>query len=143
MNLAFLAHYQCWVLLRHGVGQSGSERGPKVKLSNRKSKMLSTQTRLRLEDIAARIAGGLNVSLEEMQWATKWGEHNRSAAEILRRARRRAINGDPEKGSLDELLDGMDLGDPDPSNHLIGPQSPVDLAEWFRQNKENDWRQHD
>lgn len=105
--------------------------------------MLSTETRLRLEDIAARIAGGLNVSLEEMQWATKWSEHNRSAAEILRRARRRAINGEPEKGSLDELLDGMDLGDPDPSNHLIGPQNPVDLAEWFRQNKENDWRQHD
>lgn len=105
--------------------------------------MLSTETRLRLEDIAARIAGGLNVSLEEMQWATKWSEHNRSAAEILRRARRRAINGEPEKGSLDELLDGMDLGDPDPSNHLIGPQNPVDLAEWFRQDKENDWRQHD
>jgi hypothetical protein len=37
----------------------------------------------------------------------------------------------------------MDLGDPDPSNHLIGPQNPVDLAEWFRQDKENDWRQHD
>lgn len=105
--------------------------------------MLSTQTRIRLEDIAARIAGGLNVSLEEMQWATKWSEHNRSAAGILRKARRRAINGEPLRGSLDELLDGMDLGDPDPSNHLIGPQDPTDLAEWFQQNKENDWRQHD
>jgi hypothetical protein len=105
--------------------------------------MLSTQTRLRLEDIAARIAGGLNVTFEEMQWATKWSEANRSAAEILRRARRRAINGEPQRGSLDELIDGLDLGDPDPSNHLIGPQDPVDLAEWFRQDKENDWRQHD
>ncbi len=105
--------------------------------------MLSTQTRLRLEDIAARIAGGLNVTFEEMQWATKWSEANRSAAEILRRARRRAINGEPQRGSLDELIDGLDLGDPDPSNHLVGPQDPVDLAEWFRQDKENDWRQHD
>ena len=105
--------------------------------------MLSTTTRLRLEDIAARIAGGLNVTFEEMQWATKWSEANRSAAEILRRARRRAINGEPQRGSLDELIDGLDLGDPDPSNHLIGPQDPVDLAEWFRQDKENDWRQHD
>jgi hypothetical protein len=105
--------------------------------------MLSTQTRLRLEDIAARIAGGLNVTFEEMQWATKWAEANRSAAEIIRRARRRAINGEPERGSLDELIDGLDLGDPDPSNHLVGPQDPVDLAEWFRQDKENDWRQHD
>jgi hypothetical protein len=105
--------------------------------------MLSTTTRLRLEDIAARIAGGLNVTFEEMQWATKWSEANRSAAEILRRARRRAINGEPQRGSLDELIDGLDLGDPDPSNHLIGPQDPVDLAEWFRQDRENDWRQHD
>jgi hypothetical protein len=105
--------------------------------------MLSTQTRLRLEDIAARIAGGLNVTFEEMQWATKWSEANRSASEILRRGRRRAINGEPERGSLDELLDGRDLGDPDPSNHLIGPQDPIDLANWFKQDKENDWRQHD
>jgi hypothetical protein len=105
--------------------------------------MLSTTTRLRLEDIAARIAGGLSVTFEEMQWATKWSEANRSAAEILRRARRRAVNGEPQRGSLDELIDGLDLGDPDPSNHLIGPQDPVDLAEWFRQDKENDWRQHD
>jgi hypothetical protein len=105
--------------------------------------MLSTPTRLRLEDIAARIAGGVTVTFEEMQFAQKWANANRSAAEILRRARRRAINGEPEKGSLDELLEVMDLGDPDPSTHLIGPQSPDELAEWFRRDKENDWRQHD
>ena len=105
--------------------------------------MLSTQTRLRLEDIAARIAGGLNVTFEEMTWATKWSQHNRSAAEILRRARRRAINGVPEKGTIDELIDVFDLGDPDPSTHLLGPQDPEDLANWFKQNKTEDWRQHD
>jgi hypothetical protein len=105
--------------------------------------MLSTQTRLRLEDIAARIAGGVTVTFEEMQFAQKWANANRSAAEILRRARRRAINGEPEKGSLDELLDVMDLGDPDPSGHMIGPQNPVDLAEWFRRDRPEDWRQND
>jgi len=105
--------------------------------------MLSTQTRLRLEDIAARIAGGLNVSLEEMTWATKWADHNQSAASIMRKARRRAINGDPAEGSIDELMDGMDLGFPDPSDHLIGPQNPEDLYNWFKQDKSDDWRQHD
>ena len=105
--------------------------------------MLSTQTRLRLEDIAARIAGGLNVTFEEMTWATKWSQHNRSAAEILRRARRRAINGIPERGTIDELIDVFDLGDPDPSTHLLGPQDPIDLAEWFKQDKTTDWRQTD
>lgn len=105
--------------------------------------MLSTATRLRLEDIAARIAGGLSVSFEEMQWATKWAEHNRSAAEILRRGRRRAINGVPEPGTLDELIDVFDLGDPDPSSHLIGPQDPEDLANWFKRDRTDDWRQTD
>ena len=105
--------------------------------------MLSTQTRLRLEDIAARIAGGLNVTFEEMQWATKWSQANRSAAEILRRARRRAINGEPQKGTIDELIDVFDLGSPDPTDHLIGPQNPVELAEWFIQDKTDDWRQRD
>ena len=105
--------------------------------------MLSTQTRLRLEDIAARIAGGLNVTFEEMTWATKWSQANRSAAEILRRARRRAINGAPERGTIDELIDVFDIGSPDPTDHLVGPQDPEDLANWFKQDKTDDWRQHD
>lgn len=105
--------------------------------------MLSTPTRLRLEDIAARIAGGLNVTFEEMTWATKWSEHNRSAAEILRRARRRAISGLPEQGTIEELIDVFDIGSPDPTDHLVGPQDPEDLANWFKQDKTEDWRQHD
>jgi hypothetical protein len=105
--------------------------------------MLSTQTRIKLEDIAARIAGGLNVTFEEMTFAQKWADHNASAAAILRKARRRAVTGEPEKGSLDDLLDGLDLGNPDPSEHLIGPQSPDDLAKWFKRDKSDDWLQND
>lgn len=105
--------------------------------------MLSTQTRLRLESIADKIKHGESVSFEEMQWAQKWADHNRIAARILNQARRVAIQGEPEPGSLDELLQDLDLGDPDPSNHLIGPQDPETLAEWFKQNKREDWRQRD
>ena len=105
--------------------------------------MLSTTTRLRLEDIAARIAGGLNVTFEEMQWIQKWAEHNRVAARILNQARRVSSQGKPESGSLDELLNDLDLGDPDPANWLMGPQDPLDLAEWFKQDKTTDWRQTD
>ena len=94
--------------------------------------MLSTETRKRLEAIANKIANGSEVSFEEMQWAQKWADHNRSAYSIMRTARRMAINGTPEKDSLDELITGMDLGDPDPSTHLIGPQDPDTLAEWFK-----------
>ena len=94
--------------------------------------MLSTDVRRRLEFIADRIANHGEVSFEDMVWAQKWADHNRSAAEILRRARRTASQGVPEAGSLDELLHGLDLGDPDPSNHLQGPHDADALAEWFK-----------
>jgi hypothetical protein len=105
--------------------------------------MLSTQTRLRLENIAERIKNHESVSFEEMTWAQKWADHNRHASKILSQARRVSIQGEPESGSLDELLNDLDLGDPDPSNHLIGPQNPEDLGRWFIQDKPEDWRQRD
>lgn len=105
--------------------------------------MLSTQTRLRLEEIALRIKNSESVSFEEMTWAQKWATHNKSAAKILNQARRIAIQGEPESGSLSEFLNDLDIGDPDPSNHLIGPQNPVDLGLWFTQNKDDEWRKRD
>ena len=105
--------------------------------------MLSTETRLRLENIAKRIERGEEVSLTEMQWATKWGDHNRTAASILSKARRVAVQGLADKGSLDELLQGLDLGSPDPSDHLVGPQTPDALADWFRKKDSDDWLRHD
>ena len=105
--------------------------------------MLSTETRLRLENICTRIENHEEVSLEEMTWVQKWASHNRIAARMLSQARRVAAMGKPEAGSLDEFLNDLDLGDPDPSNHLIGPQNPVDLAMWFMRDDDEHWRQHD
>ena len=105
--------------------------------------MISTEVRLRLENIASRIEKGEEVSFTEMQWATKWSDHNRSAASILSKARRVAVQGVAERGTLDELLQGLDLGDPDPTNHLIGPQTPDALADWFRKKDNDDWLQRD
>lgn len=105
--------------------------------------MLSTTTRLRLEDIAARIAGGLSVSLEEMTFIQKWADANRSAAAILRKARRRAINGEPAEGSMDAFLEAMDLGDPDPQRHLTGESTPDDIINFFKRDDEDGWRNRD
>jgi hypothetical protein len=102
--------------------------------------MLSTETRLRLEAIAQKIQNNQEVSFEEMEWAQKWADHNRSAASILSKARRIAIQGPAPEGSMDKFLQDLDLGDPDPSNHLIGPQDPETLAEWF---KAPPWLKHD
>ena len=105
--------------------------------------MLSTKFRLRLEFIASRIVRGEPVELGDMIWAEKLAKANRSAAEILRKARRKAHSGDTPEGGLDDFLNQMDLGDPDPSNHKSGFDSAEDIVEWFRQDKTDDWRQRD
>ena len=105
--------------------------------------MLSTKFRLRLESIASRIVRGEEVELGDMIWAEKLAKANRSAAEILRKARRKALSGDTPEGGLDDFLNRMDLGDPDPSNHKTGFDSREDIVEWFTRDKTDDWRQRD
>lgn len=105
--------------------------------------MLSTAYRKRLEFICARISKREEVKLEDMIWAEKLAKSNRSAAEILRRARRLANNPDMKEDSLDGFMNAMDLGDPDPSNHRTTFESVDDIAQWFSQDKTDDWRQRD
>lgn len=105
--------------------------------------MLSTQYRKRLEFICERIENRSPVQLSDMIWAEKLAKANRSAAELLRRARRRAANPDMVEGSLDDFMNLMDLGDPDPSNHKTGFGSADEIVDWFRQEKPDDWRQRD
>lgn len=94
--------------------------------------MLSTETRLRLEEIARKIQNHEDVSLSEMIWAEKWAKANRSAASILSKARRIGIQGEAHPDSLDGFLQAMDLGNSDPSTHLIGPQDIDDLVDFFK-----------
>jgi len=105
--------------------------------------MLSNNYRLKLEFICSRIEKGEEVKLEEMIWAEKLAKSNHSALEMLRKARRRANNPNPNEGGLDDFLDAMNLGDPDPSNHMTNNNSLDDIVEWFKQNKPDDWRQRD
>jgi len=105
--------------------------------------MLSTKYRLRLEFICSRIIKSEEVNLDDMIWANKLAKSNRSAAEMLRKARRAARNPDMQEGGLDDFMNQMDLGDPDPSNHRKGFQSPDEIVEWFHQEKTDDWRQRD
>jgi hypothetical protein len=105
--------------------------------------MLSTQYRLRLEEICNKIATHEEVSLEDMIWAEKLAKSNRSAATILRQARRRAANPNMKEGSLDDFMNAMDLGDPDPSNHRTGFNGADDIIDFFTGDKPDDWRQRD
>ena len=93
--------------------------------------MLSTAYRVKLENIANRIARGEEVSLEDMVWAQKLSSHNQSAAKILRQSRRISQTPTMKEGDLDDFLNKMDLGDPDTSNHKNGFDGPDDIANWF------------
>ena len=105
--------------------------------------MLSTEYRLRLEYICSRISKNEEVQLSDMIWVEKLAKANRSAGEMLRKARRISRNPDMKEGGLDDFLNSLDLGHPDPSYHKTKFDSADDIMEWFHQDKPDDWRQHD
>lgn len=93
--------------------------------------MLTTETRLRVEFICDRISKGCEVKFEDIVWLQKLASRNPTVDTWLRQARRAAVQRDQDSDSLDEFCQAMDLGEPDPTDHLVGPQDPVTLAEWF------------
>ena len=105
--------------------------------------MLSTQYRLRLEAICEKIIAQESVGLEDMIWAEKLAKANTSAREILRKARGRAANPDMVEGSMDDFMNKMGLGDPDPSNHRTNFGSADEIVDWFNEDRPDDWSQRD
>ena len=103
--------------------------------------MLSTKYRLRLEFICKKIANKEEVKLEDMIWAEKLAKSHTTARDWLNKARRQS-NG-IEEGSIDDFMNRMGLGDPDPSNHKTGFDGADDIKDWFQRDKPDDWRQRD
>ncbi len=104
--------------------------------------MLSTKYRLRLEFICKCIANNEEVKLDDMVWAQKLAKANTSAHEMLKKARRQSSQ-NIEEGSIDDFLNRMGLGDPDPSNYKTGFGSADEIVDWFKQERSDDWRQRD
>jgi hypothetical protein len=106
--------------------------------------MLSTQYRIRLEGICQKIALHEEVSLEDMIWAEKLAKANRSAATILRQARRKAENPDMQEGDMDDFLNQLDIGGLGHERFgKRGFDSIDDMTDWWSQDKPEDWRQRD
>ena len=104
--------------------------------------MLSTQYRLRLEFICKCIANGEDVKLDDMIWAQKLAKANTTANEMLKKARRQSAQ-DIQEGTIDDFMNRMGLGDPDPSNNT-GLNGVDDIVDWFnRDDRPSDWRQRD
>jgi len=106
--------------------------------------MLSTQYRLRLEAICEKIIAKEEVSLEDMIWAEKLSKANRSAATILRQARRRSENPDMQEGDLDDFMNQLDIGGLGHERFgKRGFSSIDDMVDWWTEDKPEDWRQRD
>ena len=104
--------------------------------------MLSTKYRLRLEFICKCIANNEEVKLDDMVWAQKLAKANTTAYEMLKKARRQSSQ-NIEEGTMDDFMNRMGLGDPDPSNYKTGFGSADEIVDWFNQEKRDDWRQRD
>jgi hypothetical protein len=106
--------------------------------------MLSTQYRLRLQAICDKIISGESVDLNDMIWAEKLAKANRSAATILRQARRTAANPNMVEGDMDDFLNQLDFGGIGDESKGIKRFNNVDeIVDWFKQDKPDDWRQRD
>ena len=99
--------------------------------------MLSTQYRLRLVGICKAIAAGQEVSLDDMIWAEKLAKANTSARGMLGSARRLKTDDDST------FLKYLDIGDSNPKNYKKGFNGADDIADWFKNDRSDDWRQRD
>jgi len=112
--------------------------------------MLSTAYRLRLEEICDKIVSGESVELSDMIWAEKLSKANRSAATILRQARRKAENENMTEDNLDGFLNALDLGGIGHERFGVsGFNSPDEIVDFFKRDDTDDevgdrnWRRRD
>lgn len=111
--------------------------------TQRDTQMLSTSYRLKMHAICEQIASNMPVTLQERIWATKLAEANTTAAGMLRQAIRRQQKPEMKEGGVDDFLNKLDIGDPEKPEGVRGFNSPEDIADFFRRDKPEDWRQRD
>jgi len=90
--------------------------------------MLTTTSRLRIQEILTRLSMGKEVTLEERIYINKYATRNQNVSSWLRKAsriqRQEKIN-----NQIDELLNGLDLSADEP--HVTYNPDHDDLGEWF------------
>ena len=90
--------------------------------------MLTTSSRLRIQEILNRLAMGKSVSLEERIYINKHATKNQNVSTWLRKASR-IQRGKNHSNPIDELLHELDLYSDEP-NSTFNPDKD-DLGEWF------------
>ena len=90
--------------------------------------MLTTSSRLRIQEILSRLAMGDQVTLEERIYINKYATKNQNVSSWLRKATLLQRK-QPISNQIDELLNGLDLCPEEPHSTYNPDQD--DLGEWF------------
>ena len=90
--------------------------------------MLTSSTRIRIQEILTRLAMGNKVTLEERIYINKYASRNQNVSTWLRKSIRIQQNKN-SSNSIDKLLNGLDLCSSDPHSTYNPDQD--DLGEWF------------
>ena len=90
--------------------------------------MLTTSSRIRIQEILTRLSMGNKVTLEERIYINKYATKNQNVSSWLRKASRMQRN-QTISNPIDELLDGLDLSSDEPHSTYNPDQD--DLGEWF------------
>ena len=90
--------------------------------------MLTTTSRLRIQEILNRMANGKPVTLKERIYINKYATKNQNVSTWLRKATLLQQKKNPSN-PLDELLNGLDLFSSEP--HSTFDSDHDDLGEWF------------
>ncbi len=90
--------------------------------------MLTTSSRLRIQEILQRLALGNEVTLEERIYINKYASRYQNVSSWLRKASNLQRN-KHSSNPIDELLNGLDLCSSDPQSTFNQDQD--DLGEWF------------
>ena len=90
--------------------------------------MLTTSSRLRIQEILSRLALGNQVTLEERIYINKYATKNQNVSTWLRKASSIQRNKNISN-PIDELLNGLNLCSEEPHSTYNPDQD--DLGEWF------------
>ena len=89
--------------------------------------MLSTTTRLKIQEILDRLAKGAEVSFEERVYLRKFADRDQSVSSWLNRAKRVQQHSVP-LDSLESLLNDLDIATSEPDSNF---KPEDDLGDWF------------
>ena len=90
--------------------------------------MLTTSTRLRIQEILIRLSKGNKVTLQERIYVNKYASRDQNVSAWLRKASHLQQDR-PSSNPIDKLLDGLDLYSSEP-NSTYNPDQD-DIGEWF------------